>query len=163
MKNQKNQGFLGPHKTEVFRGKGISPLIATVILIAISIAIFGIIFGWMRSMVSEQVQKFGTPIDTECEKLVFSAKISENTIYISNQGNIPIAGINLKMRVNGKTVTKSVLKTLDGVISPGETDSIAADGIASSQKNTITPIIIGKTVKTNKMQRYLCKTKTVDL
>ena len=144
--------------------KGISPLIATVILIAISIAIFGIIFGWMRGMVSEQVAKFGAPIDTECEKLVFSAKISENTIYINNQGNIPIAGINLKMRVGGKTITKSVLKTLDGVISPGETDTIAVNAsLASSQKNTITPIIQGKTVKSNKMQRYLCKTKSIDL
>ena len=143
--------------------KGLSPLIATVILIAISIAIFAIIFGWLRGMVSEQVAKFGTPIDTECEKLVFSAKVLGSTIYIDNQGNIPISGINLKMRINGKTVTKSVLKTLDGVISPGETDTIAVDEIASSQKNTITPIIEGKTVKSNKLQRYLCNTKAVDL
>ena len=146
--------------------RGISPLIATVILIGISIVIFGVIFSWMRGMVSEQVQKFGVNIETQCQKVAFSARIEGNNIYMDNKGNIPIVGVNLKIKSGGKTITKNVLKPLDGVISPGEIDVIAVDDTSFAEagaKRIITPLIQGKTVKSGQMQRFLCRAKAVEL
>ena len=144
--------------------RGISPLIATVILIGISIVIFGVIFSWMRGMVSEQVQKFGVNIETQCQKVAFSARIEGNNIYMDNKGNIPIVGINLKIKSGGKTITKNVVKPLDGVVSPGEIDVIAVDDPSfEGAKRIITPLIQGKTVKSGQMQRFLCGAKAVEL
>ena len=151
--------------------KAISPLIATVMLIAVSIAIFSTIFFWLRGMIAENVMKFDSPIETQCENVAFTASVDatdENNvkIVVSNQGNIPIIGMNIKVKNSGKTLIKSIRKPIDGVISPAETDVIALEtGIFSTgdSQRTITPVIQGKGVKTGKMSRYVCKSKAFDL
>ena len=149
--------------------KGISPLIATIMLIAIAIALFGVIFFWLRGMISEQVEKFGVPIDSQCEKIVFSATAEGNKIFVNNQGNIPILGMNIKIRTaEGKTLVKSIRKPIDGVISPGETDVITVDESASfpfstATKKTITPVIEGTGLNSGKIVKYVCQTKALDL
>ena len=167
MKNIKNQGFLRLQKTGVFRSKGISPLIATVILVGVAIVLFGVVFFWLRGLVSEQVMKFDKPIEQQCDNIVLSAKAEGNKVYISNQGNIPIVGINVKIKTDGKTITRSVKKPVSGVIGPGKADviDVSDEGFdfAGAQERTITPLIQGKTVTSNKMQRYLCKTKAMVL
>ena len=165
--SKKNQRFLGLQKTDVFSRKGISPLIATVILIGIAIALFGVVFFWLSGLVSEQVQKFDKPIDIQCESLVFSVRVADNNVYINNQGNIPIAGIIVTAKINGKTLTSKAKMPVDGVVAAGETDVIDVSGIgfdiSSAQTKTIIPILQGKTEKTGKTQRYICKTKGVSI
>ena len=147
--------------------KGISPLVATIVLIGIAVVLFGVIFFWLSSLISEQVQKFTIPIETQCNSLTFIAKASGNNIYINNEGNIPIAGIIVKAKIGGKTLTSKAKKPVDGVVGPGETDVIDVSGggfsISGAQTVTITPILQGKTVNTGKVQRYICTTKVVGL
>jgi len=146
--------------------KGVSPLIATIILIAVSIAIVGVIFFWLRGMIAENVDKFGSPIESQCDKVIFTASATGNIISVNNQGNIPIVGMNVKIKTNGKTLTKSIRKPLDGVISPGESDIITLEPeflFASAQQKTVTPVIQGKGVNSGKISRYVCKTKAVDV
>ena len=141
--------------------KGVSPLIATVILVGIAIVIFGIVFFWLRNLVSEQVQKFDDPIETQCQKVIFSAKAEGDNIYLNNQGNLPIVGLNVKIKTAaGKTMSEPTMTSLDGVISAGETDVINASyggfDFAHAQKRTIAPLIQGMTVNSKKPQRFLC-------
>jgi flagellin-like protein len=146
--------------------RGISPLIATILLIAIAIAIFGIIFMWLRGMISEQVEKFGVPIESQCERIAFTATTDGNKIFVNNQGNIPILGMNIKIKTDGKTLSKSIRKPIDGVISPGETDVIELESsfpFANATKKTITPVIEGKGLKSGSLVRYVCKTKALEL
>lgn len=147
--------------------KGVSPLIATVILIGIAIVIFGIIFFWLRGMITEQIQKFGINIDTQCQKVAFSATRQGNNITVSNNGNIPVIGMNVKIKIDGKTLSKSIKKPIDGVISPGEVDVIiigdSTFNFAGAQKRTIAPVIQGKGVKTGKISRYVCKEKAIEV
>ena len=152
--------------------KGISPLIATVMLIGVSLAIFGTIFFWLRGMIAENVMKFDSPIETQCDNVAFTASLDmtdpENVkIIVNNQENIPILGMNIKVKNSGRTLTKSIRKPLDGVISSAETDVIMLEsGIFSTSgdsQRTITPIIQGKGVKTGKMSRYVCKSKAMEL
>ena len=149
--------------------RGISPLIATVLLIVIAITIFGVIFMWLRGMISENVQKFDTPIASQCSNIVFSATAEGNKTFIDNKGNIPILGMNIKIRTaDGKTLTRSIRKPVDGVISPLEIDEIAVDSSASfpfenALERTVTPVIQGKGVTSGKIVNYICQDKGVEV
>ena len=78
--------------------RGISPVIATVLLIALVIAIALILFLWFKNLVKEPITKeFGTNIELVCNELDFDGSYSSGRIYLRNNGNIPI--YNLKIIV----------------------------------------------------------------
>lgn len=147
--------------------RGISPLIATVVLIGIAIVLFGVVFFWLGGLVSEQVQKFDKPIETQCDSLVFTARAEGNNVFINNQGNIPIAGVIAKAKIDGKTLTSKAKKPVDGSVAAGETEVIDISGggftFEGAQTKSIMPILQGKTVESGKVQRYICKNKVIEL
>jgi flagellin-like protein len=149
--------------------KGVSPLIATILLIVIAISIFLIIFVWLRSLVSEQIMKFEKPIETVCDEVSFSAKADGNIITISNYGNVPIVGMNVKVKIGGSTKRKDLAKPKDGVISPGETDVIDMGevapnlGFSTASQKTIAPKIQGQGKSSLKPKLFICTSKAVDV
>ena len=70
--------------------KGVSPVIATVILIAIVIVIGLTIFLWFQGFQKDNIEKLGQNIKLVCDQVSFDASYSSQTIFISNKGNIPI-------------------------------------------------------------------------
>ena len=56
--------------------KGVSPVVATTLLIAIVIILAVIIFLWARGFLSERVQKFDRAIDLACEDVNFEAAVA---------------------------------------------------------------------------------------
>ncbi len=76
--------------------KGIEPVVATVGLIGISIALFVIVFIWSRSFVTEKILKFGDPIEQYCDDLAVDIDIqqgqspNEAIFSLSNIGNVNI-------------------------------------------------------------------------
>lgn len=77
--------------------KGLSPVIATVLLIAIVIAIALIIFLWFRATIKPAITKFDKNIDLVCQEDVsFTAVYSGGSLQIQN-GNTPI--FNMKIRI----------------------------------------------------------------
>ena len=81
--------------------KGLSPVIATVMLITIVIVIAVIVFLWIRGMTQEAITKFSDPpqnIQLVCEQVSFdSSYTTENGLAIMNPGTIPIFGMNVKV------------------------------------------------------------------
>jgi flagellin-like protein len=78
--------------------KGLSPVIATVLLIAIVVVIALILFLWFRGMVKESITKFGGEnIQLVCDRVQFDADYSGNIFYISNTGNVPIYSLSLEV------------------------------------------------------------------
>ncbi len=80
--------------------KGLSPVIATVLLITLAIVLVGIVFLWMRGFVSEQVEKQGKPVEQVCADVRFE---KDTEIYgdsldlrITNVGNVHIYGLDVK-------------------------------------------------------------------
>jgi len=53
----------------------LSPVIATVLLIALVLVLAAIIFMWARGFISEQIEKFGTPIEDLCDSVDFDIEI----------------------------------------------------------------------------------------
>lgn len=89
------------------KNKGLSPVIATVLLITIVIVIALIVFLWIRGMTQESIIKFGSEnIQLACGKISFDASYNPiSGLYIQNPGNIPIFGINVKIIGAGEHTT----------------------------------------------------------
>jgi flagellin-like protein len=85
--------------------KGISQLIATVLLIAMVVVIAAIIFLWVRGFISEQIEKFGKPAEQVCDDIKFDATLNEidDTLYIFNSGNVPIGDFQVKTYIGGNS------------------------------------------------------------
>jgi flagellin-like protein len=80
------------------RSKGLSPIIATVLLITMVIVIALIVFLWIRGMTQEAITKFGNQnIQLVCNQVSFEASYNPTTgLYIRNPGNVPIFGMDVK-------------------------------------------------------------------
>ena len=92
--------------------KGLSPVITTVLLIALVVVIIAVIFLWFRGMIDEGVTKFGENINLVCGKIDFDADYSSGTLSIVNNGNIPIYGFNLKIG-NGGSYSSTNIREVD--------------------------------------------------
>ena len=90
--------------------KGLSPVIATMLLIAIVVVIGLIIFLWFRGMTEEAITKFdGTNIELVCEEVSFEASYEANgVLHILNTGNVPIYQIKLKKIGEGSHSTETI-------------------------------------------------------
>lgn len=90
------------------KGKeGLSPVIATMLLVAIVIIIGLIIFLWFRGINEEAITKFeGTNIKLVCEEVAFEASYSSGALYVINIGNVPIYQIKVKIQGEGSYATE---------------------------------------------------------
>jgi len=125
--------------------RGISPIIATVLLIAIVIVLVAIIFLWARGFLTEQVAKFDEPADRACGNVDFEAGINNQEILgINNVGNVPLYGFNVKVFGTGKIVVNDVF---DGsTIVAGESREININTISQSYSRfLVVPVILGET------------------
>src|SRR3989344_7187760 len=88
--------------------KGVTPIVATVLLIGITITLAIIIFAWARGFIAEQIEKFGKSAEQVCEELSYDADVvpagaNLYDFYITNRGNIPIYAIDIKQIGPGKS------------------------------------------------------------
>ena len=125
--------------------RGISPVIATVLLIAIVVVLIAIVFLWARGFLTEQVDKFDEPVDRACERTDFNAGInSQGVLGINNVGNIPLYGFNVKVFGTGKVVVNEVF---DGsTIVAGESREIDISSVVQNEDRfLVVPVILGET------------------
>lgn len=88
------------------RLKGLSPVIATVLLITMVVVIALIVFFWIKGMTQEAITKFGDQnIQLVCGQVSFDASYTGSTLYITNPGNVPIFGMNVKVIGEGSHET----------------------------------------------------------
>ncbi len=130
--------------------KGISPVIATVMLIGIVIVIGLIIFMWFRGMTEEAVTKFdGQNIQLVCEDVDFDASYSEGMLYIENLGNVPIWDMQVQKVSAGSYETVSIKEKhpnewpVTGLNQGGATGHSVSDA-GSYEKFVLIPVLIGK-------------------
>jgi len=93
---------MGYRFKSIKRGKkGLSPVVATVLLISIVIAIAVIVFLWFRGLTEEAVTKFdGENVELVCrDKVKFDAEYTAGRLSLQNTGNTPI--YNFKLKVSG--------------------------------------------------------------
>jgi len=132
--------------------RGISPVIATVLLIAIVLVIALIVFMWFRGLTQEANTKFGGEnIELACDDILFEAEYDDSVgeILIKNLGNVPIYEIKIKIIKIAGYETKN-LKDISTNwpeigLNQGEAFSDDIRGVITSEVNEIIviPVLIG--------------------
>ncbi len=147
--------------------RGVSPVIATVLLIAITIVLAAIIFLWARSFLAEGAQKQGRAVELSCEELIFSASLvnveGSTMIDIINEGNVPIYGFVFK-DIEAGSITPYELE--GSGLAPGVSNSFPMPaGAQNARSGLIVPVLLAEEDSGNRVT-YPCpdvNAKRVDL
>lgn len=144
--------------------RGLSPVVATVLLISIVIAIAVIVFLWFRGLTEEAVTKFeGENVETVCmNKVEFDAEYQNGRLSVSNTGNTPI--FNFKLKVTGPGGhTEDDLDEVSGNwpevgLKQGEKYSGQISDMVGSDTDSITliPILIGNSEEGSR-RKHTCE------
>jgi len=126
--------------------KGVSPVIATILLVGIVIIMGLIIFVWLRGLSGETITKFDKNAVIVCEEIQFEASYAVGELSISNWGNVPIYQMKVKTSNQGNFDTSNLnilsgewpeIGLNDGM---GFSDRIDFD---DAEKITLIPVIRG--------------------
>jgi flagellin-like protein len=142
--------------------KGLSPVIATVLLITIVIIIALIVFLWVRGMTQEAITKFDNEnVQLVCGKVKFEATYTAATgLHISNTGNVPIFGMKVQIIGEGEHNTielrddstnwPEVGLNVGGIFS----DPGFSTQVGSAKEIVLIPVLIGESDSGKKT--YVC-------
>ena len=112
--------------------RGLSPVIASVLLILLVLVLAAMIFLWARGFISEQVEKFGKPIDQICESVDFEVQRVGSDLEVVNRGNVDIYYLSIKMIKGGD----SKFEKFDFPVDAGES---VRKGITLLMENNVVP------------------------
>jgi FlaG/FlaF family flagellin (archaellin) len=143
--------------------QGLSPIVTTVLLVALTIGIISIIFFWFRGMVQEGVVKFGENIELVCNDVSFEVSYSSGTLNIVNNGNVPIFLVNVRITTGGSYETKSIEEfeigsnwPTNGLSQGGTFSGRIENEVGDAEELTIFPILIG-TSTSGDQKTYICE------
>lgn len=149
--------------------RGISPVIATVLLIMLVIIIAIIILLWTMSFIKEAILKeiAGTSKNVEifCSEVGIKPNIAgDGRIGFTNEKNIPIYSVNLKLTTEGRATTFKVGPQFGGMVNPGFSTFLKDnDGnyynSAGYDEIKVIPILLGKK-KSGGVEEFLCPERT---
>ena len=126
--------------------KGVSPIIATVLLITLVVILVASLIFWVKGFLNERITKEGALADAEakCTQLNIDLKnvqifdTSKLIIDLTNSGSEDISAITLRIEDSFNNIN---IKTIDAKVRPFETFSQTIDvgSVSSGNKVTIIP------------------------
>ena len=142
--------------------RGLSPVIAVMLLIVVAILMAVIFFSWAKSFTKEKEQKLGQAADTICEKTSFVAEIRQSTgeVVVTNTGNIHLHGAKVKEKSLGfeKDIETEYFPFKRG-LAPGATDTILFESQFEIGRDYIViPVLLTETTAYRKP--YICNDAT---
>lgn len=143
--------------------KGVSPVVATVLLVAISIVLIMLVFLWLRGFAPEAIMKLKKPAYDACSQVAITAEYlqgvgeGQDRLQIKNDGNIPVYGLDILKIYEGESSRIPITEVIPvaGVIEP----TLSGDLPKSIE---VYPIILGTNEKGEK-RPYLCKDNKVEV
>ena len=130
--------------------KGISPVIATSLLIAMVVVIGLIIFLWFRSFTEEAVTKFdGRNVKLVCGDVQFESSYSSSSgnLFLLNTGNVPIYSFQLKIEKPGSHETSDIKDITDwpieGLNQGGSFSGDFSSSISGAEEIVVIPVLRG--------------------
>ena len=143
--------------------KGVSPVIATVLLIAMVVVIGLIVFLWFRGLNEDAITKLGKNVKLVCGDVSFSADydLSSGKLSIVNDGTVNIFNMNVKIFKSGSHETKDLKENFNGWpnagLKQGEATSMDVDFGSGVEKIILIPVLAGKSEKGDRT--FVCKEK----
>ena len=134
---------------EMIKGdkKGITPIVATVLLISLVVVLGLIIFMWARSFFPESVQKSGMLIEESCGDVDLGIDYSNRIISVNNKANVPIYGVDVYKKSFGSVEEIASLTGPNYALKTGERkDFSISDEIElnTGDEILITPVLLGE-------------------
>ena len=150
-----------------FEKKGVSPVVATVLLIAIVVVIAIIVFLWLRKgLIPETILKSGKNIQLNCDEVDFTASLGGGYIEITNDGNVPIQDFNVKLIGEGSSSQKTIQEIITagtfptGGLQQSKSFSQPYDGSiiisGSGDKIILIPVLRGVSEDDGNEKDYVC-------
>jgi len=125
--------------------KGVSPVIATVSLIAMAMVLASILYVWATGFIGEQIEKNGKSTEQVCKEVSFEVDYDLASggleLQAVNTGNIPIYDFDIKFVEPRSSSVKHFNMSAD-VASASERKFVPLS--ANVNKIIVYPIILGK-------------------
>lgn len=136
--------------------KALSPVIATVLLIAIVVVIAVLIFIWASSFFSDIGKKLGKSSEQACQEVNLKAALDGNILSVINNGNIPVYSISVEKTIRGSVEVEKLdqINLIQG-------SAINEDIGEGYEKVQLVPILLVQ-IK-NTQETYLCEKNKVDV
>ena len=148
---------------KITKKKGVSPIVATSLLLALTLVLAAIIFMWAKGFVKEKLEKNGESAEYTCAQLKFDAEFTRSgavannqmpgVVQIVNRGSVPIYGFDIK-QINGGTVVRTPFlhSVAAGETIPGKNVLLVGD----SNSLEIYPILLAKVQNQKLNKQYTC-------
>lgn len=143
--------------------RALSPVVTTILLVALVVVIALIIFLWFKGMVQEGVTKFGKNIKLVCDDVEFEASYSDGFLSVLNNGNVPIFRIKLKItRAGGSYETKDITESsaasswpANGLNQGGTFSGDISSDVSGATKMIVLPMLMGTSESGHKT--FICE------
>lgn len=141
--------------------RGLSPVIASVLLIALVIVLIAIILLWSYGFIGEQIEKFGENIEEYCESVEFSASLIKgpgtlDTLEITNRGNVDINSIEIKIFKDGNAEIKRYNMIIKGGKATSREIELRMDDGTYPSEMEIFPVLAGNIKGRETRKPFVC-------
>jgi flagellin-like protein len=144
--------------------KGLSPVVATVLLIMLVLILFALIFLWMKGFFKEQIEKNEQAIENVCPSVNFEVDlVNEGSSYYLetiNRGSVHIHSLEIKMIDEGGDAELYNSGGIDLSVSAGETNRkgiiLKMKNMETPEKIIVYPILIGSVKGGKENKPYTC-------
>jgi flagellin-like protein len=142
--------------------KALSPVVASVLLVALVLILAVIIFLWARAFLPEKLQKDlgggAAPIEDACKEVQFTAQYDSGNIYILNEGNVPLHGVEIGIKKGFGSLEFTDFTGGVNIVKIGETTTFDLSNITISTGNeiVIVPVLLGESAKTSERKAFIC-------
>lgn len=146
---------------KILAKRGLSPVVATVMLVVLAIVLVGIILLWAKSWVGEKIQKdLGggvEAVESFCDDVDFIAEIeTSGKVSVSNSGNVPLYGMEIRKKGAGFEESLGSVDFENGLPKgSSKTSSDGVEGVNPGDELTAIPILLGETESYKKP--YTCE------
>ena len=143
--------------------RGLSPVIASVMMILLVLVLAALIFLWARGFVSEQIEKFGAPIEQTCSSVDFEVQRTGAYLEVVNRGNVDIRHLDIKMSKDGDSKVKKFDFQIDAGKSARDDVVLLMDDNVVPDEIVVYPALVGnvKGGSSNKVFTCLDAGKTI--
>ncbi len=142
--------------------KGVSPVIATVLLITMVVVLALIMFLWFKGLNRETITKFdGQNVEIVCGEVSFSSDYSTGILSISNTGNVPIYSFELKIEESAGHTQEDISKFSDAWPKTGLRQGgiyISEDlspELSGASRVVLIPVLVG--ISDSGERKYVCR------
>lgn len=152
---------------KLFSKRGVSPVIATVLLIVLVVVIAGIVFVWSKNVIPKTIEKDGEPIERACDRIVLEASIFNNAtgrfLDVNNKGNVEVHGFGVRVVDEGSVTVRS---SIEQTVSSGDSKRIYLNSSVypeayGNMTLRIAPILVG--LQDDRETLFECVKPTLDV